>query len=954
MVGLLCFQNGLHEVLRFWVIRKMSFEEFFKTTTNGSSPHKWQSELGSEPLLRNRLIRIPTGMGKTLGVLLAWLYQRQTVSDSKWPRRLVWCLPMRTLVEQTAREAKNAVERAGLTEQVDIHCLMGGIDEADWYSNPERPAVLVGTQDMLLSRALNRGYAMGRAAWPRAFGLINSDTLWVMDEVQLMGVGLTTSAQIQSFWETTAQKNQDVTLFPRATWWMSATLQPDWLVSPETEPLMPGLTSGQLCIAPADRVGALWDAKKPVSLYEAPVEAWAKHVVSKHESHTADSQTGRQTLVVVNTVKRAKELLTEVEKVLKSREHKPELKLIHSRFRPFERRNWSKEFLSRETLNSNVNRILIATQVVEAGVDISASCLMTELAPWPSLVQRFGRAARYGGKAEVVVLDHKPDDEKKARPYSLEELNSAREAIQGLSHVSIRDLEEFESNLRASSPQKLKELYPFRPLHVLMQHEFDELFDTSPDLSGGDMDVSRFIRESEDDRDVHIFWRQIDSKQPSADLQPQRDELCAVSIVDAKPWIKKITVESGVAWVWDYVDGRWTRARAETLRPGITLLVTADAGGYYPEYGFTGEKRKKGEKSLDVSADLSLSNDLHASSNADLQEGSDSLSQQDDWKTIVTHCNEAAHVVDSIVGQLGLSSHPIRQLLTLCLRLHDWGKAHPAFATGTYRVDPVRTDLAKAPQGSWRSQRNCYLTTTHGPRRGFRHELASCIATLELLRMTNPSHAALGFDDVSFEAIRKFCFGSDETEVQNCEIKNSIAEELNTLSASNLNLLLYLIASHHGKVRLSLQASPKDQEFPDEPPKFVGEGMPIRGVRDGDVLPTIALPGVDGIEVRMPEVRLSLEVSSIGLSSRYGASWSERMLELVDSLSSFWLGCLEAIVRASDVRASRLKSPDPLLQNVSLIIPDPEADSAAEDTDSIAADAEDSLESEVELEDADA
>lgn len=104
---------------------------------------------------------------------------------------------------------------------------MGGNDEAEWYTKPERPAILIGTQDMLLSRALNRGYAMGRAAWPRAFGMINSDVLWVMDEVQLMGVGLTSSAQIQSFWESASQQNPNVTLLPRATWWMSATLQPD-------------------------------------------------------------------------------------------------------------------------------------------------------------------------------------------------------------------------------------------------------------------------------------------------------------------------------------------------------------------------------------------------------------------------------------------------------------------------------------------------------------------------------------------------------------------------------------------------------------------------------------------------------------------------------------------------------------------------------------------------------
>jgi len=53
----------------------MTFDEFFKTATGGTPPYQWQAELGSDEDCRNRLIRIPTGMGKTLGVLLAWLHQ---------------------------------------------------------------------------------------------------------------------------------------------------------------------------------------------------------------------------------------------------------------------------------------------------------------------------------------------------------------------------------------------------------------------------------------------------------------------------------------------------------------------------------------------------------------------------------------------------------------------------------------------------------------------------------------------------------------------------------------------------------------------------------------------------------------------------------------------------------------------------------------------------------------
>jgi len=76
---------------------------------------------------------------------------------------------------------------------------------------------------MLLSRALNRGYGMGRARWPMHFGLLNNDSLWVFDEVQLMGAGLPTTAQLTAFRARLGSGS------PTHSWWMSATSKPDWL-----------------------------------------------------------------------------------------------------------------------------------------------------------------------------------------------------------------------------------------------------------------------------------------------------------------------------------------------------------------------------------------------------------------------------------------------------------------------------------------------------------------------------------------------------------------------------------------------------------------------------------------------------------------------------------------------------------------------------------------------------
>ena len=267
------------------------YQSWFSHIVQGNSPWPWQVDLAARSICTNRLIRIPTGMGKTLGVLSAWAFHRLERKNLVWPRRLVWCLPMRTLVEQTAAEAARFLDAAGFSDEVSVYKLLGGLEETRWFEWPEEAAVLIGTQDMLLSRALNRGYAMGRAAWPNAFGLINNDALWVMDEVQLMGVGLTTSAQIQSFWQRFAGQHERFAP-PRVTWWMSATLQPDWLQSPETTELVEVMKSGAVVIPPDQRTGVTWDARKPVSLEPLDPSAWAELIFQRHTDHTPDSQTG--------------------------------------------------------------------------------------------------------------------------------------------------------------------------------------------------------------------------------------------------------------------------------------------------------------------------------------------------------------------------------------------------------------------------------------------------------------------------------------------------------------------------------------------------------------------------------------------------------------------------------------------------------------------------------------
>src|SRR5690606_40231338 len=98
--------------------------------------------------------------------------------------------------------------------------------------------------------------------------------------------------------------------------------------------------------------------------------------------------------------------------------------------------------------------------------------------------------------------------------------------------VGPESLEKLEASLERDRPDLLKALYPYEPPHLLTKRECDELFDTTPDLSGADLDISRFIRSGEE-RDLFVCWV---PEAPSPEVQPTRDGLCPVPVYAAKKW----------------------------------------------------------------------------------------------------------------------------------------------------------------------------------------------------------------------------------------------------------------------------------------------------------------------------------------------------------------------------------------------------------------------------------
>jgi len=150
---------------------------------------------------------------------------------------------------------------------------------------------------------------------------------------------------------------------------------------------------------------------------------WKNNKLSKEEVIAALGKYQR-VLVICNTVDRAIELYNQVSQVSNAQYY---CNLLHSRFLPDDRaskEDWVLNHFGRNAQSSKKPLLLIATQVVEAGLDISADVLLTEVAPVDALIQRAGRVARWGGNGSVWVYDVE-----KEAPYRKDLVDKTRQLL---------------------------------------------------------------------------------------------------------------------------------------------------------------------------------------------------------------------------------------------------------------------------------------------------------------------------------------------------------------------------------------------------------------------------------------------------------------------------------------------------------------------------------------------
>ena len=331
------------------------------------------------------IVIAPTGLGKTLAAIIPF---KNIIGNTKLRSRIIYNLPMRALAKGVEEEFEN------LGINATIH--HGDEPESKWF----RERAIITTVDQYFTAftgaPLSWSCATGHAA---AGAALVSYT--VFDEVHL----LNPKNGLQLLFAVLKLRNR----WNLPTTIMTATIPNSVIEFLETKCRM-------VKIEPSEKDIKDRDGWREVSLKLHDTELNVEELATFAKEHWKNNG---KVIIFVNTVERAISLY---KKLGEDCNLKDKILLTHSRFSKQHRKMIEEEIHSKFGRNSEFEGILVTTQVAEAGLNISAPLVITELAPMDSLIQRAGRCARFREnsdkvKGEVIVVKPKVENGTWYAPY---------------------------------------------------------------------------------------------------------------------------------------------------------------------------------------------------------------------------------------------------------------------------------------------------------------------------------------------------------------------------------------------------------------------------------------------------------------------------------------------------------------------------------------------------------
>lgn len=387
---------------------QLHFADCFERLT-GHAPFPWQERLYDDHFARSVIPSaccLPTGLGKT-SVVAVWLIA--LANGAAVPRRLLYVVNRRTVVDQTTDDVV-AYQRAidsdpqlaavkATVERLRISTLRGQFaDNGDWCEDPSRPAVICGTVDMIGSRLLFNGYGIGRNTRPLHAGFLGQDALLIHDEAHLEPAFQRLIESIEA-----QQRDQEP-----STPWRKLQVMELTATSRSRDPFT--LSDDDYANPIVDQ---RMNARKQLHLHE--FREAKKPARELTEKALLFQGSDRAILIFAQKVETVLEIQSALEKAGVPREN---IRTLTGTMRGKERDALVRHptftrFLPTPQDDATTGTVyLVCTSAGEVGVNISADHLVCDLTTFESMAQRFGRVNRFGRNddCEVHVFYPEPND----------------------------------------------------------------------------------------------------------------------------------------------------------------------------------------------------------------------------------------------------------------------------------------------------------------------------------------------------------------------------------------------------------------------------------------------------------------------------------------------------------------------------------------------------------------
>lgn len=643
------------------MIPRLALRDFtaFFVQIHGYPPFKWQARLLRQVAKTGNwpdVLELPSGFGKTAVLDIAVFHLALEASRKRTrraPVRIAFVVDRRLVVDDSfvhaGRIAQALIEKppssaagrvaarlqllAGAHALPLVAChLRGGLPyEGDWASTPSQPTILCSTVDQIGSRLLFRGYGVSNSMKPVHAGLIGTDCLILLDETHLSEPFRQTLQWVKQYKSSSWRESKD----PIAPW--GATSLTD----------MPGSKGKRRFILEKNdftdhALRRRWRAQKPARLLDLSKFAATsrKKPINEEEEEThritAIKVKAREALrilrergidhpavaVVVNHVARAQEVFKQLRR--ETGVDSPAYILLTGTSRPAARETFLESMI--EPIRTGHREralekplVIVATQCIEAGVDIDLDGLVTEAAPIDVLRQRFGSLNRDGRSITpyAVIIG---GGASKDLVYGEATMNTWKHLIDGGRQSIGRGVREptVDFGLARMNRFLAKHRVGKRPealfsraedAPVLLPAHLDLLCQTSP-VPSADPEVGLYLHGSNYSSDsVSLVWRaDIDPQFEREDstfriLQlapPRTAEAVVLPAWTVRTWLgrrriaalpdipsrraeeKRITQIDGRKWLayrWTGQPGSSAWIDPEEIEDGATIVVPAAYGG---------------------------------------------------------------------------------------------------------------------------------------------------------------------------------------------------------------------------------------------------------------------------------------------------------------------------------------------------------------------------------------